>query len=330
MSDATERMLRQLRLGLALVICAPVVVATIWMSGLVSVAADSDLVALAVAVLSGATVLALGIGLVLLIAAARTANAQALLGAVLSALGLFPLCCALLLPLALPSLGGPGHEIATFGVPALLVLLVVGALLALIGFTRALSNVQLPARREHGPTTSAQRARAGVTAFLCLLVLLAFGTYETLVLSPEQMAPDYTLAEIYAMLTPADRGYGIAMALIWLVFWVLAALLFFTLCLLRGRLAPPLNVLLTPRRVLIYALLLGSVIQFFQGWSGLSLGMSISDTVPPMVGGRSWQGQLLTVAGAAMFVAGVLVALAPGRARPLAPTTSAAPASRSA
>lgn len=265
--------------------------------------------------------LALCVGLGLLIAASRPANCPALLGAMLAALGLLPLCGALLLPLALPSLGGPGQELATFAVPALLVLLIVGALLALIGFTRALAKVQMPAPREQAPTTSSQRVRAGVVAFLALLVLLAFGAYE--------MAPDYTLAEIYAMLTPADRGHGIAMALIWLVFWVLAAVLLLVLCLLRGRLAAPLNVLLSPHRVLVYSLLLGSVILFFQGWSGFSLGMSISDTVPPMVGGRSWQGQLLTVAGAALFVAGVLLALVPGRARPAVPTTSAAPAARS-
>ncbi|HEY9424804.1 MAG TPA: hypothetical protein VIP54_08395, partial [Microterricola sp.] len=84
--------------------------------------------------------------------------------------------------------------------------------------------------------------------------------------------------------------------------------------------------LLTPRRVLLTALLLGSVILFFQGWSGFSLGMSISDTVPPMAGGRSWQGQLLTVAGGAMFIAAVLVALVPGSARSAVPPGSAAPA----
>jgi hypothetical protein len=323
MDDVTERMLRQLRIGMALVICAPVVVVTMWMSGFVSIAAESALVSVGVTGLAVATLLALCLGLALLIVAASAANRQALLGAVLSAVGMLPLCCALLLPLVFSSFGGPGQEIATFAIPVLLLLLVVGALLALIGFTRALANVQLPARGEQAPTTSARRARAGVLAFLGLLALLGFGAYETLVLSPEQMAPDYTLAEIYALLTPGDRSSGIAMALIWLVFWALAAAVLLTFCLLRGRLARPLNVLFTPRRVLGYALLLGSVILFFQGWSGFSLGMSISDTVPPMAGGRSWQGQLLTVAGAAMFVAGVLLALVPGRARPAAPEASA-------
>lgn len=321
MDDVTERMLRQLRLGMALVICVPVVVVTMWVSGFAS---GRPIVFFGMITLTVATLLALCIGLALLIAAARAANRQALLGAVLSTVGMLSLSAAVLLPVVIPSLGVPGQEIATFAIPVLLVLLVVGALLALIGFTRALANVQLPERGEHAPTSSARRARAGVIAFLGLLALLAFGAYETLVLSPEKMAPDYTLAEIYAMLTPADRSYGIAMALIWFVFWALAAAVLLTLCLLRGRLARPLNVLLTPRRVLVYALLLGSVILFFHSWSGFSLGMSISDTVPPMAGGRSWQGRLLTVVGAAMFVAAVLLALVPGRVRP-APAASPAP-----
>ena len=55
-----------------------------------------------------------------------------------------------------------------------------------------------------------------------------------------------------------------------------------------------------------------------------SLGMSISDTIPPYAGGRSWQGQVLSAVGALAFVAAILLALVPGPRRMPLPAASAA------
>lgn len=317
----TERMLRRLRWGVALVLCAPPVLLTLWLTGAGSLAARGSPVAVAVGLFAVAALLAAGHAL--LVAAARAANGQAVLGAVLSAAGTVAFVAAIAVAPVLSSVGFASGVVTGFVLPGSCMLAAAGALLALIGFIRALAGSLMPRWAEPSPTTSARRARAGAAAVLGLLTLLAVGAWESLVLSPEQMAPHHSLQQVYSMLTPADRSAGISMVVIWIVFWGVASLLLLALCLVRGRLGRAMNVLLTPRRILVFALLIGSVVVFFQGWSGFSLGMSISDTVPPMAGGRSWQGQLLTAAGAAMFVAAVLLALLPGRSGPAGPEASA-------
>ncbi|WP_104477218.1 hypothetical protein [Microterricola pindariensis] len=307
--------MRRMRWGLALVVSAPVVLATLWLTGTLNAEPGSPL-ALLVAGAGGLSLAAMALGFLLLIAAARGANRLATVGTALVALGLL----GVIVPAALATML-PGTDwvyrngVLATSIPVLLVLAAVGAILALIGFARGLAHVELPARAAPGPTDSGTRARAGLIAFAGLAGVLAFGSYETLVLSPLALAPGYDIAEIYALLSPADRSSGIMMALVWLVFWGVVVIAFLALCLARGRLARALNALLTPRRVTISALLLGAVIIFFQGWSGFSLGMSISDTIPPYAGGRSWQGQALSAVGALAFVAAVLIALVPGPRR---------------
>ncbi|AMB59054.1 hypothetical protein [Microterricola viridarii] len=320
----TELMMRRVRWGLALVISSPVVLVTLWMTGTLSSEPGSPL-ALLVAAAGRLSLTVMTLGFLLLIAAARGANRMALVGTALVAVGLLGVVVPAALATMLPGTDWVYRNgVLAAAIPLLIVLAVVGAFLALIGFARGLAHVEVPTRTAPGSTKAATRARAGLVAFVLLALLLAFGSYETLVLSPLTMAPGYELSEIYALLSPPDRSWGIMMVMIWLVFWSVAVLALLALCLLRGRLAAALNVLLTPRRLTVYALLLGAVIIFFQGWSGFSLGMSISDTIPPFAGGRSWQGQALSALGALSFVVAIMLALVPGPRRAPVPAASAA------
>lgn len=317
----SELMLRRLRWGMALVLCAPVVLVTLWVTGAASATVENLAVAMVLQLLLTTPVIMLGIGLGLLVAAARTANRHAMVGVALAAIGLFVLSIPSVPHLVVVD----GGWLGSVAMLVAFVMLATGAVFALVGFTRGLVDVQVSVHADRLRTTSARRARAGIFAFLGFAVLLAFGICETLVIGPLAQAPDYTLAEIYAMLSPADRGSGVVMALIWLVLWGMVSIAFLVLCLVRGRFAIALNVLLTPRRILVYALTLGSVIIFFHWWSGFSLGMSIADTVPPMVGRSSWQAIVFSFIGSCMLIAALLFALVPGRHKPAVPAASATP-----
>lgn len=307
----SELMLRRLRWGTALILSVTVLGIGAWFSGLNSAVVGNTLSVAAIYLLGVVMLITFCVGLAQLIAAARAANRMALAGALLVAVGALGVVAPLLPGIHVPA----DYWAGGFTVLVCFVLLGVGATLALTGFLGGLSGVQLAVSRAQSVTSSAQRARAGILASIAMATLLAFGTYETLVIGPLAQAPGYTIDEIYAMLSSADRSSGIASALVWLVFWGLVVVGFLVLCLARGRFAHTLNARLTPRRILLLALVLASIIIFFHWWSGFSLGMSIADTIPPYVGGRSWQSQVLSLVGSLMFVAGILLALAPGPRR---------------
>lgn len=67
------------------------------------------------------------------------------------------------------------------------------------------------------------------------------------------------------------------------------------------------------RRLGMVGLLLASALVFFQFWAGFSLGMSISDTIPPYAGGTSPAGYLYALVGQLSLVAAIILGVAPPR-----------------
>ena len=162
--------------------------------------------------------------------------------------------------------------------------------------------------------TSRARGFAGVAAFAGLLVVICLGLAEALVWGPLAQVPGTSLEELYAGLSRGGVRYGVSFIVVWVVCWLLAAVVLLTLCLWPSSARGSLNRLLTPRRVLLAALAIGSLATFWQGWSTFSLGMSIADTLPPYSGGRSVFWGMYTALGQAAFVAVILRVFIPGPA----------------
>jgi len=147
----------------------------------------------------------------------------------------------------------------------------------------------------------------GVMA-LVLLLLVGVGAIDLLVLSPQWMAPGYSIEEIFAALSPADRTLGVVMIYIWIAFWSIAAFIYLVVAVVAvGSAAPSTHWMLVAGFATIAAMV------FFQFWAGFSIGNSISDTLPPFTGGRHDIGALYGNVGQFALVAAIWGAIAPRR-----------------
>lgn len=173
----------------------------------------------------------------------------------------------------------------------------------------------LRARRTSREPATASAWIAIVSTGLLCLATVAIGAADLLVWSPLAQAPSYTLEQIWATLSPTDAATGIGFALAWIVIWGVAGLLYLagTISLL-GRKARP----LTRTLVSVGLLIVGATV-FFQFWAGISLGMSIADTLPPYSGAGSEMRVVYAMAGQAALVGALLLGLTP---RPLPATVA--------
>jgi len=158
-------------------------------------------------------------------------------------------------------------------------------------------------------------------ASLALFALVAIGTLDLLVWSPLAMAPGYSLDAIYAALTPADRTYGIIMALVWTGFWGIVALVYLLVGLASARRPRP----GTRRSLVLIAATIAATAIFLQWWAGFSLGNSISDTLPPFSGARTEVSGLLGVIGQ-LCLSGAILGWVGPRSRSQASATTASSA----
>ena len=126
----------------------------------------------------------------------------------------------------------------------------------------------------------ASRALAGIVSTLVILCVVALGAIDGLVWMPLALAPDYTLPEIHTAMDAVGEGSGS----VGLIGWCSSVLRRWCWCLDHARLRRgPANV----RPAVSVALLIGVGAIFFQWWAAFSMGMSVSDTLPPYAGGQS-------------------------------------------
>ena len=146
-------------------------------------------------------------------------------------------------------------------------------------------------------------------AALILFAVIAVGAVDLLVWAPMALAPGYELVEIYAALSEGDRVAGLVWIALWTLFWLVFVVALAIIGLMTARKADRFRI----RPVLVVLLTIAATIVFFQPWSGFSLGMSISDTLPPYRGGMSAVGFMYGFAGQLALVAAILLSLAPRR-----------------
>ncbi|PJJ63502.1 hypothetical protein [Compostimonas suwonensis] len=213
----------------------------------------------------------------------------------------------------------------TFGLVALasLALLLAAGVFGLIVWTGSLAAAPdpggAPRAVAHDEPAGSRPLRRLVLwlSSLVLFGLVAVGGLDLIVWAPLARAPGYELADIYAALSPADRIGGLAAAWTWVGFWSAVVLVFLVLGLVgiaRGRF-PGI------RSLCAVALFLAGMLVFFQFWAGFSLGMSISDRLPPYEGGASPVGYLFALVGQLSLASACIVTVTPWRpARQLATT----------
>ncbi len=198
---------------------------------------------------------------------------------------------------------GLGGWLAIVGVPA------IALLLAVFYVIQARRTVNEPAPRVAWLAVLVTGAGAVATVVI--------GGLDLLVWSPLAIAPGYTLEEIWAALTPADLAVGIGSAVGWIVFWSLITVAYIAgAVVVLGRAGRPSSRMFAAAGLLLIA---GAV--FFQFIAGFSLGMSISDTLPPYVGGGSDIRAWYAMAGQLALVASLILSIAP---RPLPTVRTAA------
>ena len=147
-------------------------------------------------------------------------------------------------------------------------------------------------------------ASAGIASTLVILAVVALGAIDGLVWMPLAIAPGYTLPEIHAAMEAVGEGAGsVAFIAAWAVFWGLAALTPTVLALSGRTWLGRLDV----RRVWGVALLVGAGAIFFQWWATFSMGMSVSDTLPPFRGGQSDFWGWYAATGLGMFLAAIVL-----------------------
>lgn len=149
-----------------------------------------------------------------------------------------------------------------------------------------------------------------VSMVLGVIAAVTVGALDLLVLSPLWMAPGYALDQIYSALSEADLTSGLVMIYIWIGFWGLAALVYLAVALVTIRRPSP-----STRLLVLAGIGLVTTMVFMQFWAGFSIGNSISDTLPPMQGGRSEVGVLYGAIGQLALVAVIVGLIAPRRLR---------------
>lgn len=307
---------RQARWAAALLLSAVVLAFGTWITG--GFSASGTPIAVAVTVLTVVTVGFCAAGLLATWRAAAISSTLARIGAASLTAGVLALVA---------SVTSTGWWTGVAGV----VLLLAGTCIAAIAWAgspapvRQSEPVPTVHSRRWNPALIARRsARAsaprsawsGVIATGVVAALaVAVGGIDLLVWSPLAQAPGYTLEEIWAALSPADRARGLGLAAGWIVLWSIAAILYVVgAAAMLGREARPATRYLVCGGLLVTA---GAV--FFQFWAGFSIGMSIADTLPPYTGGGSGVRVWYAMAGQASLVAALLLGVAPRAARVTAP-----------
>lgn len=199
--------------------------------------------------------------------------------------------------------------IAVGGVLALGTLVVPGIAMLLILPALAIAAVVLAVyairRRTSGRRPVRESMAIGCMA-VALLLLVGVGTLDLLVLSPQWMAPGFTLDEIFAALSPEDLSSGVAIIYAWIAIWVVASLVYLAVAITAVRGATP-----ATHWMLVAGFATIAAMVFFQFWAGFGLGNSISDTLPPFQGGRHDVGVLYGIVGQFSLVFALWGAIAP-------------------
>lgn len=139
-----------------------------------------------------------------------------------------------------------------------------------------------------------------------LLAIIALGTADLLVWSPEAIAPGWSSAHIFATLSPQDRWGGLAAVAMWLYWWLAVSVSFVLAAAVprtRRRVSEP--------TLTTIALAIAAGTMCMHLWAEFGLGMNISDTIPPYVGGMSRFADLYAIAGQACLIAVVFRTLGP-------------------
>lgn len=148
------------------------------------------------------------------------------------------------------------------------------------------------------------RALAGIVSTLVILCVVVLGAIDGLVWMPLAIASDYTLPEIHAAMNAVGEGSGsVGLIVAWAVLWGIAAVVPALLGLHPHLRRGPAN----GRLVVLVALLIGVGAIFSQWWATFSMGMSVSDTLPPYVGGQSDFWPWYAAGGVGMLLAAIVL-----------------------
>lgn len=294
------------RRGIALVLSAGVLALGAYVGGSRSTDFDASLAGALVALLTALMIPVLAI-------VAAVAGLVELWRAAFFASGLAKVCAAL------ATIGVVSAPLAVlagwFLVPVALVSIVGALIVGIVAWAGSSQPAHMATARDVSTIrsrASGSRPLAGAMAIAAMTVglflVVGLGALDMLVLSPQWMAPGYSLEEIFAALSPADLASGLVMAYIWIGFWALAALVYLAVALASiGRSAPSTHWMLVAGFAIIAAMV------FFQFWASFSLGNSISDTLPPFRGGRHDVGVLFGIVGQFSLVFALWGAIAPRR-----------------
>ncbi len=144
------------------------------------------------------------------------------------------------------------------------------------------------------------------TVGVLLAAVLVLGTVDTLVWLPAYLAPGIPLDRIYAALGASGDLLSCTLApVVWLVFWGVLGALYVVLLLPVHRAFARIG-LRTVAVAAIGALLLGAA-SFFQWWSAFAMAMSVSDALPPGVGGTTPLGMAIVLGGLVLLGIGAVL-----------------------
>lgn len=150
-----------------------------------------------------------------------------------------------------------------------------------------------------------------VTVGVLMAAVLVLGTIDTLVWLPQYLAPGIPLDRIYAALAASsDLPSCIVSALIWLVFWAVLAAGYIAVMLPVHAVFVPVAGAARPLGTAAIGALLVGATGFFHWWSAFGMGMSVSDELPPGIGGTTPLGIAIVTGGLLAGVAGMLLGVA--------------------
>jgi MFS family permease len=177
---------------------------------------------------------------------------------------------------------------------------------AAIAIAVARSAPERPAKRIRPRESAITPASGGFVAAAgaSLVAVIALGAADLLVWSPEAIAPGWSSAHIFATLSPQDRWRGLAAVAIWLYWWLAVSVTF-----MIAAAVPRTRRRVSASTLATIALAIAAGAIGFHVWAGFGLGMNISDTIPPFVGGMSRFALLYSIAGQACLIAVVFRAL---------------------
>ncbi len=157
------------------------------------------------------------------------------------------------------------------------------------------------------PRAATVRSLAVWVPGILLIATEVLGVCDALIWTPQDLAPQVPLERIGATLaSDGDLDWAVATFAPWPVVWsVLTALYLLVFVPLRRSLAPFAQRVPKLLACSIGLVLVGLAV-FFQWWSEFAIAMSVSDALPPGVGGTSRFGHVFLGAGFIAGVAGVV------------------------